>query len=140
MIDFIKSFFEETVNFIAGTEKYLKEVFLPYFAVIIGYLVGCFFVLGFLAVILSVFKVNINNFLPKTKPYYIWVYARQDNTDYYYHVKAKVQDGIITKLYLKDSEINIDDKDYEYIVKNENLPSQDVNGTWWDIKYYGEKY
>jgi hypothetical protein len=27
MIDFIKSFFEETVNFIAGTEKYLKEVF-----------------------------------------------------------------------------------------------------------------
>lgn len=135
MIDFIKDFLNETDKFIKGTEEYLKTVFLPYCACLFVFLLyGCVvFAIGY--AILDKFDL-----LPSPKPYYIQVYAKPDDADYYYHVKAKVLKGRFEKLYLKNKEVDIDDRDYESINnKGEIMRCGDENGVWWDLRYYGEK-
>lgn len=92
-------------------------------------------ILIFVLIILFADKI-----IPETKPYFIYVYAQPEDSDYYYHVKAKVQKGVIEKIYLKNQEIKFEDKDYEHIEeKGEVMQSEDSNGVWWSLRYYGEK-
>ena len=128
-------FLNETGKFIEGTKNYLQVFFLPYCAYL-------FIVLFFGCVIYIAGYAVLEKFdlLPAPKPHYVQVYVKPDDTDYYYRVKAMVLKGRFEKLYFKNKEIIIEDRDYVSIdSKGEVMRCEDENGVWWNIRYYGEK-